>query len=191
MKAMIHGFVSAIIAFVFLMAVTTIMGHMTRSKESSTSLSGMLSSSVESVMKRKNYSININTQDKFATDVLFTLIASYSNDADLSIEVIAADYEKGFLCLRLTEKHKNPNGGESTIIADKAVIFEKDERVVIHKLIYINNNNIYSSYDVEKGKSSIIINSPGNNKKWLDSEGKEYFPGTEILLNEDLILYAN
>lgn len=190
MKLMTHGFVSAIIAFAFLMAVATIMGHMTRTKESSTSLSAMLSQAVDSVMREKNYSINIDTQDKFVTDVLMLLLNSYSNNSELNIDVVAADYQKGLLCIRLTETYEDPNGGTSITVADKTVIFEQDEVIANYKIVYIHNGQIFSSLNVDKGKQSIIIESPGTNKIWKDADGNIYTPGEYMYPTTNLILYS-
>lgn len=190
MKTMIHGFVSALIAFAFLLAVTTVMGHMTRTKESSTSLSAMLNQAVDSVMQKEHYSININTQDKFVTDVLVALVGSYSNDAELSIDVVAADYEKGVLCIRLSETYTDPNGGTSVTVADKTVVFEQDEAITTYKIIYVYDDKIHTSFNVDKGKTTTIVENPSADKVWKDAEGKIYNPGEMIYLNDNLILYA-
>ena len=190
MKLVTYGFVATIITFAFLMGVTTIMGHMTRTKESSTSLSSMLSQAVDSVMREKNYAINIDTQDKFVTDVLVSLVNSYSNNSEINIDVITADYEKGLLCLRLTEIYDDPNGGKSVVVADKTVVFEQDEALRAYQIIYIYNDQVFTSFSVDKGKQTTIIECPDVNKTWADINGTVYTPGEILYPVDNLILYA-
>ena len=190
MKLVTYGFVATVITFAFLMGVTTIMGHMTRTKESSTSLSSMLSQAVDGVMREKNYAINIDTQDKFVTDVLVSLVNSYSNNSEIKIDVIAADYTKGLLCLRLTETYDDPNGGKSVAAADKTVVFEQDEALMSYQIVYIYNDQVFSSFSVDEGKQTTIIECPDANKTWTDINGNVYTPGEILYPTNSLILYA-
>lgn len=180
MKQVIWGVVSVITTILMIFIVMTINGKMTRKKDVTSSLSSVVNQAIDDVLTKNTYSI----QDKntFVADVLQELLATYSNDSDIKIEIANADEEKGLLGIKVTETYKNPNGTIKDFSYEKVVILETEEYNQSYELTYLTSSGTLFSKIVVNGgeKGQVPLLMPNGSTKWYIEELNKEVTNEEI-----------
>jgi len=125
LKHAVYGVVLGIIFFLFVFIGSSVQGRAVRDDEAEESLSEAVESTMTALFSG-NEQYGILDNEKFVADFLRELSLQLGSDSELSVEVEKADYEKGMLSIKVTEKYTHPNGNEGVVEAYKTVIYDKE-----------------------------------------------------------------
>ncbi len=180
MKNIIYGLGAATLAIILIMTIVTVNNQMTRRKEMQSSLSNAVEQSVDTLMRTKAY--NINSREEFVADVLQNLLITYESKAEIKVDIMSADVEKGLLGIRVTEYYQNPNKKSNSITCDKIVIFDTAS-TILYKIIYTDENGMLESeYEIKEGDN---LHCPAKNVFWYlynstDNKNLKQYSKSEI-----------
>ena len=185
MKNIIYGVVILLIGVVVTFTIITITGTMNREIEIEDALQIAVKKSVERCTSRKGYTLDNNNQ--FVADLMVELSNEVENDADLEVEVMGVDKDKGVLSIRVTEYYTAATGTRKQAKCEATAYMDKgrNENTVTGSVItFLDSDGSYlGEQSVEDGKpvkATIIPTRAGATfKGWLNTTSNQ-FVGTTL-----------
>ena len=124
MKNIVTIISCALIGVITLAIVMSVSGRMNRSMEVKSNLSSAVEETVENLAGKK-YAVSDMEED--LADFSESLMDFIDTDSDITVQVAAADMEKGILAVKVTETFMHPNGRTGEVFYERVVIFNKLE----------------------------------------------------------------
>ena len=162
MKNIIFGIVVLLIGVIVSFTIITITGTMNREIEIEDSLQIAVKKCVENCTSRKGYDLDNNNQ--FVADLLVELSNEIENDADLEVEVMGADKDKGVLSIRVTEYYTTATGTKKQAKCEATAYMDKgrNESIITGSIItFLDSDGSYlGEQRVEDGKPVKAVITP-------------------------------
>lgn len=185
MKNIIYGVVTLLVGVVVTLTIVTITGTMNREIEIEDALQIAVKKSVENCTTRKGYDLDNNNQ--FVADLLVELSNEVENDADLEVEVMGVDKDKGVLSIRVTEYYTAATGTRKQAKCEATAYMDKgrNENTVTGSVItFLDSDGSYlgeqSAEDGKPVKATITPTRAGVTfNGWLNTTTNQYV-GTNL-----------
>ena len=185
MKNIIYGVVTLLIGVVVTLTIVTITGTMNREIELEDALQIAVKKSVEACTSRKGYDLDNNNQ--FVADLLVELSNEIENDADLEVEVMGVDKDKGVLSIRVTEYYTTATGTRKQAKCEATAYMDKgrNENSITGSIItFLDSDGSYlGEQRVEDGKPVKATTTPAKAgytfDGWLNTTSNQYV-GTNL-----------
>ena len=159
MKHTIFGISLAVIATLVIVVVLGISEQNVRKNEMETSLNMAVEQSLEQLKIDKVY--EIGTYQELIADFNQSLLMQMESDADLQVDILAADIEKGVLDVKITAYYQNILGQEKKAVCRKSVILEEySEPRPYYTVTFFVDGDIYDRYSICKGGKPILPVQP-------------------------------
>lgn len=170
MKNVVLGIMMSILMSMVILIILTQDDRMIRINEDNTALSNALDESI-SVIDTGKYSISNTSQ--LISDITQGLLMQIESDADITVNVMDADRDKGIVTIEAVEDYKKPSGVSGQAAATRTIILEKkqvqytyDEDNQQFNITYLNTDGTeYITYSIKKNEQLIIPITP-NNTYW-------------------------
>lgn len=124
MKNIVTIISCALIGVITLAIVMSVSGRMNRSMEVKSNLSSAVEETVENLAGKK---YAVSDMEEYLADFSESLMDFIDTDSDITVQVAAADMEKGILAVKVTETFMHPNGRTGEVFYERVVIFNKLE----------------------------------------------------------------
>ncbi len=157
MKNIAFGIVIIILCFVIAVTTITITGVMNREVEIENALHEAVENSVEACTTRRNYGLDNN--DQFVADLLVELSNAIENDADLKVDVMGVDKDKGYLSIRVTEAYKTLIGSTKTAMCETTAYLDRGNADITTELVtvtFVDDNGLYLGQQLTNVGSNIV-----------------------------------
>lgn len=134
MKNFIYGMIAVAAILLTILIIATYNGKTQRTTESEDALSTAIEGTVQTLLNDNNYTVEDN--QAFITDFIQSLSMQVTSDAEIKVEVLKADYEKGLLAIEVTEifDRTDKSGEKTSVSCVRNIIF--DDMQVIPPNIY-------------------------------------------------------
>lgn len=200
MKNMSTIIVSVTLGTLILLLIMTLEGRANRSVELKSNFSSVIEETLEILTVNPKY--RIDNTDEFVADFVQNLSEVVESDADISVQIMNIDKEKGVLSIRVIEEFQHPNGKNGTVKCDRTVILnrseQEDENEPIHTVSFylkkgdVGTDRAYKVYRIPDGKVLSVPAAPtsaeGMFAGWLDTN--DYMADFSVPVTQDLIYYA-
>lgn len=209
MKHIVFGLVSGSMAVLFVVVLLTLMNRNVRREELEHSLAeAMETTMLEWCAQQQNSAVQPDQDGGSMEEQLVQYLqAQIASDSEVTVEILAADGEKGLLSARATEHFRYPTGQEGqvecmrTILADRKVQ-EDDTMTQQHTVKFYwsredmeQGRESYKQMVLRHGDSLICPGEPvypggteGTFVEWRDSQ--DYLADFSQCVEEDLCYYA-
>ena len=124
MKNIVTIISCALIGVITLAIVMSVSGRMNRSMEVKSNLSSAVEETVENLAVKK---YAVSDMEEYLADFSESLMDFIDTDSEITVQVAAADMEKGILAVKVTETFMHPNGRTGEVFCERVVIFNKLE----------------------------------------------------------------
>lgn len=189
---------SAILGIITAAIVMTIGGRMNHSVELQSNLSSVMEKTLEKMQTMQENAVN---EEEMLAACVENLAVSLDTDAEVTVEVMEADMEKGILAVRVKEKFEHPNGKNGGAQWERIVIrnqVEEPETAQYKVRFYRSKAEMaadtvcYKAYTVQEGERIFAPANPGKKDAvfacWKDSN--DYMADFTQPVQQDLIYYA-
>lgn len=174
-----------LLVIVLLLLMATISNIGNREQEIQSTLSSAVEDTVNTMMESKIYTID--DQDEFIADFIEALSINLQSNADIEVDILQADHEKGLLSVKVTEHFKHINGNDGTVDCTKTIIFNKtpEQTTPIYTVTCYLHDQVYKVYCISENEPIIL---PTVADKWQDSDGN--LIGSDFVVTQDINLFA-
>ena len=180
MKNVIFGSVIVLMGIVITFTILTITGTMNREIEIEDALQIAVKKSVENCTSRKGYDLDNNNQ--FVADLLVELSNEIENNADLEVEIMGVDKDKGVLSVRVTEYYTTVTGTKKQAKCEATAYMDKgrNENSITGSIItFLDSDGSYlGEQRVEDGKPVKATITPAKTgytfNGWLNTTSNQY-----------------
>lgn len=170
MKNVVTGIMMSIMMALFIIIILTTDDRIIRINEVNTALADALDESLN-VLDINKYSIA--DTDELIADVTQGLLVQIESDAEVTVNVMDADKDKGIVTVEAVENFRKASGAAGQTAATRTIILEKkqvqytyDEDNQQFNITYLNTDGTeYITYSIKKNKQLIIAITP-NNTYW-------------------------
>lgn len=167
MKNVVTGIMMSIMMALFIIIILTTDDRTIRINEVNTALADALDESLN-VLDINKYSIT--DTDELIADVTQGLLAQIESDAEVTVNVMDADKDKGIVTLEAVENFRKASGAAGQTAATRTIILEKqqvqdtyDEDNRQFNITYLNTDGTeYITYSIKKNEQLIIPITPDN-----------------------------
>lgn len=167
MKNVVTGIMMSIMMALFIIIILTTDDRTIRINEVNTALADALDESLN-VLDINKYSIT--DTDELIADVTQGLLAQIESDAEVTVNVMDADKDKGIVTIEAVENFRKASGAAGQTAATRTIILEKqqvqntyDENNRQYNITYLNTDGTeYMTYSIKKNEQLIIPITPGN-----------------------------
>lgn len=167
MKNVVTGIMMSIMMALFIIIILTTDDRTIRINEVNTALADALDESLN-VLDINKYSIT--DTDELIADVTQGLLAQIESDAEVTVNVMDADKDKGIVTVEAVENFRKASGAAGQTAATRTIILEKqqvqdtyDEDNRQFNITYLNTDGTeYMTYSIKKNKQLIIPAAPDN-----------------------------
>lgn len=208
MSNIVRSVLYTVIIGLLILIVSTISGKTTREVEMENNLSTAVEQALQDILTNGGYEINkydIADNDEFAAEFMQCLMVHLQTDADVTVDIIEIDKEKGILSLKVTETYMHPNGNKGTLSYTRTVILDdyktpsKYSNVTV--TFMLNENTVYKKevLQIENNCGEYIypvLNKPSfpedKNIKWTTkiNDTGSIINFNNYKVKEDIVLYA-
>lgn len=159
MKHTVFGISLAVIALLVIVTVLGVSEQNVRKNEMETSLNTAVEQSLEQLKIEKVY--EIETYQELIADFNQSLLMQMESDADIQVDILAADIEKGVLDVKITAYYRNIFGQEKEAVCRKSVIMEEySEPRSYYTVTFFVDGSIYDKYSVYEGGKPVLPVQP-------------------------------
>lgn len=191
MKNVVTGIMMSIMMALFIIIILTTDDRTIRINEVNTALADALDESLN-VLDINKYSIT--DTDELIADVTQGLLAQIESDAEVTVNVMDADKDKGIVTIEAVENFRKASGAAGQTAATRTIILEKqqvqntyDENNRQYNITYLNTDGTeYMTYSIKKNEQLIIPITP-DNTYW---EYNENPLDTAVNVVSDMIIQA-
>lgn len=170
MKNVVTGIMMSIMMSLFIIIILTTDDRIIRINEVNTALADALDESIN-VLDMDKYSIT--DTDELIADVTQGLLMQIESDAEVTVNVMDADKDKGIVTVEAVENFRKASGAAGQTAATRTIILEKkqvqytyDEDNQQFNITYLNTDGTeYITYSIKKNEQLIISITP-NNTYW-------------------------
>ena len=178
MKHTIYGISLMMITVMVIVIVMGISGKNVRKNEMETTLNTAVEQSLEQLKIKGGY--GIETYQELVADFNQGLLLQMESDADIRVEVLTADAQKGVLNVKITERYHNILGKTEEIACQKAVILEEySNKRMYHQVDFFVEGEVYAAYSIYEGSMIALPKEPQKEghtfKGWKDTESGALF----------------
>lgn len=167
MKNVVTGIMMSIMMSLFIIIILTTDDRIIRINEVNTALADALDESIN-VLDIDKYSI-ADTNELIA-DITQGLLVQIESDAEVTVNVMDADKDKGIVTVEAVENFRKASGAAGQTAATRTIILEKqqvqytyDEDDRQYNITYLNTDGTeYITYSIKKNKQLIIPITPDN-----------------------------
>ena len=167
MKNVVTGIMMSIMMSLFIIIILTTDDRIIRINEVNTALADALDESIN-VLDMDKYSIT--DTDELIADVTQGLLMQIESDAEVTVNVMDADKDKGIVTVEAVENFRKASGSAGQTAATRTIILEKqqvqdtyDEDNRQYNITYLNTDGTeYITYSIKKNEQLIIPITPGN-----------------------------
>lgn len=167
MKNVVTGIMMSIMMALFIIIILTTDDRTIRINEVNTALADALDESLN-VLDINKYSIT--DTDELIADVTQGLLAQIESDAEVTVNVMDADKDKGIVTIEAVENFTKPTGAYGQTAATRTILLEKqqvqdtyDEDNRQYNITYLNTDGTeYITYSIKKNEQLIIPITPDN-----------------------------
>lgn len=189
MKNVVLGIMMSILMSMVILIILTQDDRMIRINEDNTALSNALDESI-SVIDTRKYSISDTSQ--LISDITQGLLMQIESDADITVNVMDADRDKGIVTIEAVEDYKKPSGVSGQAAATRTIILEEkrpDDTYDADNHIYSINfltsdGNTYMQLGV-KNQKQLVIPEPPDGTYWVWN-GARIEPSDNIIVSTDM-----
>lgn len=165
MKNVVTGIMMSIMMALFIIIILTTDDRTIRINEVNTALADALDESLN-VLDINKYSIT--DTDELIADVTQGLLAQIESDAEVTVNVMDADKDKGIVTIEAVENFRKASGAAGQTAATRTIILEKqqvqntyDENNRQYNITYLNTDGTeYMTYSIKKNEQLIIPITP-------------------------------
>lgn len=159
MKHMVYGIALLAIAVMAVAGVMIVSGKDVRENEADKALNTAVEQTLEQLKKHGGYEIG-NAWELIA-DFQQALLLHISSDADLEVEILTADTERGILDVKITETYRTMNDREKQAVCRKTVILEEysDKRGYCMAEFRVDGT-VYAKYSLYQGSEIVTPPKP-------------------------------
>ena len=188
MKNVVMGVMMSIIIALITIIILTTDDRIIRINEDNTALSNALDESI-SVIDTGKYSISDTAQ--LISDITQGLLMQIESDADITVNVMDADRDKGIVTIEAVEDYKKPSGASGQAAATRTIILEEkvqddtyNEDNHIYNISFLTaDGNIYMNMGVKK-QEQLVIPEPPDGSYWV-------YNGTQINQSDNIIVSSD
>lgn len=167
MKNVVTGIMMSIMMSLFIIIILTTDDRIIRINEVNTALADALDESIN-VLDMDKYSIT--DTDELIADVTQGLLMQIESDAEVTVNVMDADKDKGIVTVEAVENFRKASGAAGQTAATRTIILEKkqvqytyDEDNRQYNITYLNTDGTeYMTYSIKKNEQLIIPAAPDN-----------------------------
>ena len=167
MKNVVTGIMMSIMMSLFIIIILTTDDRTIRINEVNTALADALDESIN-VLDMDKYSIT--DTDELIADVTQGLLMQIESDAEVTVNVMDADKDKGIVTVEAVENFRKSSGAAGQTAATRTIILEKqqvqdtyDEDNRQYNITYLNTDGTeYMTYSIKKNEQLIIPAAPDN-----------------------------
>ena len=167
MKNVVTGIMMSIMMALFIIIILTTDDRTIRINEVNTALADALDESIN-VLDMDKYSIT--DTDELIADVTQGLLMQIESDAEVTVNVMDADNDKGIVTVEAVENFRKASGSAGQTAATRTIILEKqqvqdtyDEDNRQFNITYLNTDGMeYMTYSIKKNEQLIIPAAPDN-----------------------------
>lgn len=167
MKNVVTGIMMSIMMALFIIIILTTDDRIIRINEVNTALADALDESLN-VLDMDKYSIA--DTDELIADVTQGLLVQIESDAEVMVNVMDADKDKGIVTVEAVENFRKASGAAGQTAATRTIILEKqqvqdtyDEDNRQFNITYLNTDGTeYMTYSIKKNEQLIIPAAPDN-----------------------------
>ncbi len=167
MKNVVTGIMMSIMMSLFIIIILTTDDRIIRINEVNTALADALDESIN-VLDMDKYSIT--DTDELIADVTQGLLMQIESDAEVTVNVMDADKDKGIVTVEAVENFRKASGSAGQTAATRTIILEKqqvqdtyDEDNRQYNITYLNTDGTeYMTYSIKKNEQLIIPAAPDN-----------------------------
>lgn len=191
MKNVVTGIMMSIMMALFIIIILTTDDRTIRINEVNTALADALDESLN-VLDINKYSIT--DTDELIADVTQGLLVQIESDAEVTVNFMDADKDKGIVIIEAVENFRKASGAAGQTAATRTIILEKqqvqntyDENNRQYNITYLNTDGTeYMTYSIKKNEQLIIPITP-DNTYW---EYNENPLDTAVNVVSDMIIQA-
>ena len=167
MKNVVTGIMMSIILALITIIILTTDDRIIRINEVNTALADALDESIN-VLDMDKYSIT--DTDELIADVTQGLLVQLESDAEVTVNFMDADNDKGIVTVEAVENFRKASGSAGQTAATRTIILEKqqvqdtyDEDNRQFNITYLNTDGMeYMTYSIKKNEQLIIPAAPDN-----------------------------
>ena len=167
MKNVVTGIMMSIMMALFIIIILTTDDRIIRINEVNTALADALDESLN-VLDIDKYSIT--DTDELIADVTQGLLVQIESDAEVTVNFMDADKDKGIVTVEAVENFRKASGAAGQTAATRTIILEKqqvqdtyDEDNRQFNITYLNTDGTeYMTYSIKKNEQLIIPAAPDN-----------------------------
>lgn len=167
MKNVVTGIMMSIILALITIIILTTDDRIIRINEVNTALADALDESIN-VLDMDKYSIT--DTDELIADVTQGLLVQLESDAEVTVNFMDADKDKGIVTVEAVENFRKASGSAGQTAATRTIILEKqqvqdtyDEDNRQFNITYLNTDGMeYMTYSIKKNEQLIIPAAPDN-----------------------------
>lgn len=167
MKNVVTGIMMSIILALITIIILTTDDRIVRINEVNTALADALDESLN-VLDMDKYSIA--DTDELIADVTQGLLVQLESDAEVTVNVMDADKDKGIVTIEAVENFTKPTGAYGQTAATRTILLEKqqvqdtyDDDNQQFNITYLNTDGMeYMTYSIKKNEQLIIPAAPDN-----------------------------
>lgn len=165
MKNVVTGIMMSIILALITIIILTTDDRIIRINEVNTALADALDESIN-VLDMDKYSIT--DTDELIADVTQGLLMQIESDAEVTVNIMDADKDKGIVTVEAVENFRKASGAAGQTAATRTIILEKqqvqntyDENNRQYNITYLNTDGTeYMTYSIKKNEQLIIPITP-------------------------------
>lgn len=165
MKNVVTGIMMSIILALITIIILTTDDRIIRINEVNTALADALDESIN-VLDMDKYSIT--DTDELIADVTQGLLMQIESDAEVTVNIMDADKDKGIVTVEAVENFRKASGAAGQTAATRTIILEKqqaqdtyDEDDRQYNITYLNTDGTeYITYSIKNNKQLIIAITP-------------------------------
>lgn len=193
MKYTVYGISLSAIAILAVVAVLVFSGRNVRKNEVETALNTAVEQSLEQLKSKKGY--EIKSQQELVAEFHRMLLLQVESDADLQVDILTADAQKGALDVRVTETYQNILGNTEKVVCRKSVIIEEYvEEKEYFTVTFLVDGKVYHQYTACQGGTVVVPAVPKADGKaflrWACQGGGSAASPEGLSVEGDLVLEA-
>lgn len=198
MRNMTMIFIHVILGLMAVAIVMTISGRMNRSAEVQSKLSAAVEHAVE---QTDDNAEAVKSSEEAVAACIGELALMSDTDAELTVDIMEADADKGVIAIQIQERFRHPNGKPGKIQWSRTAIRnrkEKEQKEQYEVRFYCSKEEMsggeacYKRYSVQEGERVLAPANPGRKDAvfacWKDSH--DYIADFSQPVQQNLVYYA-
>lgn len=184
MKNIFLGFTMCSLMLLTIAGILSLHTRSSAKTELEDALSAAVEQSLDNVANGKEYTLS--SKEEFAADIMEAILLQTDSDAEITINVLEADLEKGILSVEAIEKFDYIGGKKGTVSAKKTAVLDNvttsQEETYYTIQFFVKNEDgtedtLYKSYTLAEGDTIPSPKDPdliyASFAYWTDENGNK------------------